>query len=322
MQSSGSLVLWIVFGVLVVVSLVLDLGIHKKHHSMSTKSAAIWALVWVTLAVVFGFAVSPFIGAEATMNYFTAYLLEKALSVDNLFVFIVIFGFFKVKPEHQRRILFWGILGALVMRAIFIFLGVALLQRFEFLYYLFGGFLIYTGGKLLFSHADDVQPEKSLFYRLFTRVFRISDDIGEEGRFLTVENGKKVATRLLLVLAVVEGTDLLFAVDSIPAVLAVTTDPFVVYTSNIFAILGLRALYFLLAGVMARFRYLNVGLALVLAFIGLKMIAAAAHFLKVPPVLSLAVVGGLLGVAIVASLLADRRDHAKGEPKPDAPKAD
>ncbi|HEY3450100.1 MAG TPA: TerC family protein [Myxococcales bacterium] len=316
MASAGSPVLWIVFGVLVVVSLAIDLGVHKKDdHAMAPKAALFWALVWIGTAVAFGFGVSPFVGSTATLDYFTAYLLEKALSVDNLFVFIVLFGFFKIPPVLQRRVLFWGIVGALLMRAIFIFLGVALLSKFHFLFYVFGAFLIYTGGKLLFAKGEEVEPQKNFAYRLFTRFFRISENI-EHGHFFVVENGRRVATRLMLVLVVIEATDVLFAVDSIPAVLAVTTDPFVVYTSNIFAILGLRALYFLLATWMARFRYLNVGLSFVLAFIGVKMISATAGWFKIPPALSLGVVGGMLTVAITASLLADRQEKKENAGNP------
>ena len=317
MTSTGTPVLWIVFGVLVIACLAIDLGAHKKDdHPMTPKQALIWALIWIGTAVAFGFGVSPFVGSTATLDYFTAYLLEKALSVDNLFVFIVLFAFFKIPPELQRRVLFWGILGALFMRAAFIFLGVALLSRFHFLFYVFGAFLIYTGGKLLFAKGEEVEPQKNFAYRLFTRFFKISEDI-KAGHFFVTENGRRVPTRLMLVLVVVEATDVLFAVDSIPAVLAVTTDPFVVYTSNIFAILGLRALYFLLASFMAKFRYLNVGLAFVLAFIGLKMIVAS--WIHVPPAASLGIVGGLLAIAITASLIADRRDGAKEAAKPDGP---
>ncbi|MBI5548500.1 MAG: TerC family protein [Deltaproteobacteria bacterium] len=313
MVSTGTPLMWALFGVLVVVCLVIDLGVHKKHHEMSAKEALVWALVWIGLAVAFGIGMSPFIGGAATLDYFTAYLLEKALSVDNLFVFIVLFSFFKIEREHQRRVLFWGILGALVMRAIFIFLGVALLQKFHFLFYVFGGFLIYTGFKLLVSKGEEVDPQKNLAYRLFSRFFRISDNIAS-GHFFVTENGKKVATRLLLVLVVVEATDVVFAVDSIPAVLAVTTDPFVVYTSNIFAILGLRALYFLLAGFMAKFRYLNVGLAFVLAFIGLKMVLAAGNWFKVPAAASLIVVASMLALAVAASLWADAKERQENKP--------
>ncbi len=303
MESSGTVALWGVFGLLVVLSLVIDLGVHHKHPVMRNKQAAIWAAIWIGLAVAFGMFVSPFIGSARTLDYYTAWLLEKALSIDNLFVFIVVFGFFKIPREQQRRVLLWGILGALGMRAVFIFLGVTLLQHFHFLFYVFGAFLIYTGGKLLFGSGEEVHPDRSLAYRLLGKLFPISQDISS-GHFFIVEDGKRKATKLLVVLVVIEATDLVFAVDSIPAVLAVTTDPFVVYTSNIFAILGLRALFFLVAGVMLRFEYLNVGLAFVLAFIGVKMIGS--NWIHIPPGISLAVVGSILAVAIVASLIKSR----------------
>jgi tellurite resistance protein TerC len=304
MDSAVAPVLWFVFALLVAVSLVLDLGIHHKHRSVGLKTSLIWVFVWIALAIAFGFGVSPFIGATRTIDYFTAYLLEKALSVDNLFVFIVIFGFFGVPREHQHQVLFWGILGALVMRAIFIFVGVALLQRFHFLFWVFGLFLIYTGIKLGLGKSEEIHPEKNLAFRAFRKIFPVSNSLGN-GRFFVVENGRRLASRLMVVLVVVEATDVVFAVDSIPAVLAVTTDPFVIYTSNIFAILGLRALYFVLSGVMVKFRYLNIGLAFVLSFIGIKMLVS--QWLKVPPVLSLLVVGSLLAIAVIASLIANRR---------------
>lgn len=306
MASTGTPLLWLVFGVLIAFSLVLDLGIHSRHREMTTRQAFLWAVFWIGLAIAFGAGTLPFVGSEATVNYFTAYLLEKALSVDNLFVFIVLFGFFQVPREHQHRVLFWGILGALVMRALFIFLGVALLHRFHALFYVFGVFLLYTGAKLLFGKGEEVDPKRNFAYRLFTKAVRVSENI-ESGHFFVVEGGRRLPSRLLLVVAVVEATDLLFAVDSIPAVLAVTTDPFVVYTSNIFAILGLRSLYFLLASMMTRFRYLNVGLGFVLAFIGSKMLGSA--WIHLAPSVSLAVVAGLLVVSVLASLWADRRER-------------
>ena len=320
MTSAGTPALWSLFAVLVLASLALDLGLHRKQdRDPSPREALLWALAWVGLALAFGAGVSPLVGGVATLDYFTAWLLEKALSVDNLFVFIVLFGFFKIPAELQRRVLFWGILGALAMRALFIFLGVALLSRFHFLFYVFGAFLVYSGAKLLLAKGEEVEPQKNFAYRLFTRFFRISDDISG-GHFFVVEGGRRTPTRLLLVLVVVETTDVLFAVDSIPAVLAVTTDPFVVYTSNIFAILGLRALYFLLSGWMARFRYLDVGLAFVLAFIGVKMVVATAGWLKLPAAISLGVVALLLVVTIAASLLADARERReRGAERPPGP---
>ncbi len=307
MYASVPPLLWIVFAVLVIASVTFDLGLHRRHPVEPTpREAARWAALWIAIAVAFGLGAGHFIGGARTTEYFTAWLLEKALSVDNLFVFIVLFKFFKIGPELQRRVLFWGIVGALALRACFIFVGVALLHRFHFFTYIFGAFLIYTGGKLLFGHGEEVHPEQSFTYRLMRNAFAISEDISQ-GRFFVREHGRLRPTRLLLVLVVVETTDVVFAVDSIPAVLAVTTDTFVVYTSNVFAILGLRALYFVLASVMVRFRYLNVGLALVLAFIGVKMLAV--DYYKLPPALSLAVVAGLLAASVAASLIADRRDE-------------
>jgi tellurite resistance protein TerC len=307
-DSSGTIALWIIFGVVVLASLFVDLGLHRDRHQMSTKESAIWAGVWIALAVVFGVAVSPVIGTPKTIDYFTAYILEKSLSVDNLFVFLVVFAFFKIPPELQHRVLFWGILGALVMRAVFILLGVALLARFHFLFYIFGAFLVYTGVKLLTSKGQEVHPEDNWASRAFRRFFPITDDISS-GNFFVVEDGKRKATRLMVALVVIEATDLVFAIDSIPAVLAVTTDPFVVYTSNIFAILGLRALYFLLAGVMTKFRYLNYGLAIVLAFIGVKMIIV--DWVPIPALVSLSVVGGVLALAIAVSIWSDIRDRRR-----------
>jgi tellurite resistance protein TerC len=310
MFESAPPLLWIVFGVLVIASVTFDLGLHRRHPVEPTpREAARWAALWIALAVAFGLGVAPFIGGARATDYFTAWLLEKALSVDNLFVFIILFKFFKISSELQRRVLFWGIVGALALRAVFIFLGVALLHRFHFLTYVFGAFLIYTGGKLLFGHGEEVHPEQSFAYRLMRRTFSISEDLSR-GTFFVREQGRLRPTRLLLVLVVVETTDVVFAVDSIPAVLAVTTDTFVVYTSNVFAILGLRALYFVLASVMVRFRYLNVGLALVLAFIGVKMLAV--DYFKLPPLVSLAAVAGLLGASVAASLIAERRDGRAG----------
>ncbi len=310
--------LWIIFGAVVVASLIIDLFAHNKSHNDSLKSAAIWSAVWIGLAIVFGLAVWPIIGTEHVSQYFTAYLLEKSLSVDNLFVFIVIFSFFKIDVHQQRRVLFWGIMGALIMRALFIFLGVELLLHFKWLFYFFGAFLVFTGVKLLKSGENEVKPEDQFIYKFALKHLPICDS--DSTHFFHVENGKRMVTKLFLVLLVVETTDLMFAVDSIPAVLAVSQDMFVVYTSNIFAILGLRALYFLLAGVMSHLRFLNVGLAIVLAFIGVKMILAGPEiaFIGLPapgvhidPTVSLAIVGSILAVAIIASLIAQRREKMR-----------
>ncbi len=311
----GSPLLWLAFGVLVIVSLIIDLGIHSKRDDMSTKESALWAAGWVVLALLFGAALFPLLGATQATNYFTAYLLEKALSVDNLFVFIVIFSFFRIPMQQQRRVLFWGILGAVFMRALFIWLGISLLSRFGWVFYVFGAFLIFTAVKMFLHKSEEVHPDKSLAYRALKRILPISNT-NDGHHFFLREQGKLLATPLFVVLVVIEATDVVFAVDSIPAVLAITHDPFVVYTSNIFAILGLRALYFLLAGVMTRFRYLDTGLALILAFIGVKMLVH--DYLHIPPLLSLLVVMLVLTAAIVASIVVERRQRplvSRGEAK-------
>ena len=309
-NNSEPIWLWLIFGAVVIASLIIDLGVHNKNHNDSTKQAAIWSAIWIGMAVIFGLAVWPLIGTEHVSQYFTAYLLEKSLSVDNLFVFIIIFTFFKIDIHQQRRVLFWGIMGAIVMRALFIFVGVEALLHFKLLFYLFGAFLVFTGIKLLVGGGGDVKPENNIVYRFVLKHFPVCDS--DSTHFIHIENGKRMVTKLFVVLLVIETTDLLFAVDSIPAVLAVSQDMFVVYTSNIFAILGLRALYFLLAGVMSHLRYLNVGLAAVLSFIGVKMILGGPHIgIHIPSTISLAVVGAILAAAIIASLVAQRRERAR-----------
>jgi tellurite resistance protein TerC len=264
------------------------------------REALIWTGVWIGMALLFNLGVYRWFGAKTGLEFLTGYLIEKALSVDNIFVFLVIFSYFRVPGALQHRVLFWGILGALVTRAIFILLGAALLHRFHWVVYLFGAFLVFTGIKLLLQGESEVHPERNPVLRLFARLVpSVSDYRG--ARFSVVEAGRRYATPLLTVLVVVETTDLVFAVDSIPAIFAVTRDPFIVYTSNIFAILGLRALFFVLAGTMEKFHYLQVGLGLVLAFIGVKMLLADVY--KVPIGISLGVIAALLAGSIVASLL-------------------
>ena len=303
-DSIGSPALWVGFTVFVLAMLALDLGVfHRKAHGVRFREALAWSTVWVGLALAFNLLVYHWFGAQRGLEFLTGYLIEKVLSVDNIFVFVVIFSFFAVPAAYQHRVLFWGILGALVMRAVFILAGAALLQRFHWIVYAFGGFLVITGVKLLLHRGDEIHPERNPVYRLFRRLVpAVSDYRG--ARFTVVENGKRYATPLLAVLVVVEATDVVFAVDSIPAIFAVTTDPFIVYTSNIFAILGLRALYFLLAGVMDKFHYLKVGLALVLCFVGIKMLIM--DFYKVPIAASLAAVATLLAGSVAASLLRPR----------------
>jgi tellurite resistance protein TerC len=301
MESVGTPVLWIGFTVFVLGMLALDLGVFHRHaHQVSRREAAAWTVVWVTLAGIFATFVFIEFGHQRGLEFVTGYLIEYSLSVDNIFVFLLIFRYFCVPPVSQHRALFWGILGALVMRALFILVGAVLIQQFHSIIYIFGAFLVYTGIKMLRGSDVEVHPENNPVVKLFQRFVPISSQY--VGAQLTVRaGGRLLATPLLLVLVVVEATDLVFAVDSIPAIFAVTHDPFIVYTSNIFAILGLRSLYFLLASAITQFHYLKVGLGAVLSFVGLKMLVS--HYFPIPIALSLVVVGTLLAGSIVASIL-------------------
>lgn len=299
-ESIGTPVLWTSFTLLVLALLALDLGVfHRREHAVNTKEALTWTVVWIALALIFNAGVYHWFGPERGLEFFTGYLIEKALSVDNIFVFIVIFSYFQVPPAYHHRVLFWGILGALIMRAVFILLGAALLQHFHWVVYVFGLFLLITGVKMM-RRAAEIHPERNPLFLLFHR-FVPAVKTYHGARFTVVEAGKRFATPLLLVLICVEATDIVFAVDSIPAIFAITNDPFIVYTSNIFAILGLRALYFVLAGVIGLFHYLRHGLALVLVFIGIKMLLTGVY--KVPVTVSLGVVAALLAGSIILSLL-------------------
>lgn len=301
----GTPALWGGFIVFVLVMLAVDLGLHRKAHEVGVKEAATWSAVWIALATVFGGLVYWWFGRERALEFATGYLLEKALAVDNLFVFIVIFSAFAVPAALQHRVLFWGILGALVMRAAFIFAGGALLQRFHWLMYIFGAFLIITGGKLLLAGAsEEDSPEENKIVRLVRRVLPVSKDY-HGAHFTVIEEGRRLATPLLLALVTVELSDVVFAVDSIPAVYAVTEDPFIVFTSNIFAILGLRSLYSLLARVIEKFHLLKIGLALVLLFVGAKMVLVSV--IKVPIGLSLLVIAVILLGSILASVWSRRK---------------
>ncbi len=301
MQSIGSPVLWIGFTLFVLAMLALDLGVfHRKAHQVSIREALTWTGIWVALALVFNAGVWHFYGSERALEFLTGYVIEKALSVDNIFVFVIVFGAFGVPAALQHRVLFWGILGALVMRAAFIVLGAALLQRFHWIIYLFGAFLVFTGIKLFLDKGEEVHPERNRLFRLFKR-FVPSVSEYHDARFTVVEAGKRYATPLLLVLVAIETTDLIFAVDSIPAIFAVTTDPFIVYTSNVFAILGLRSLYFALAGMMEKFHYLKVGLSGVLVFVGTKMLLSGVY--PIPIAVSLSAIVLMLGGSVAASLL-------------------
>ncbi len=302
-----SLGLWIGFNLLILLLLALDLGVfHRKAHAVSLKEAAAWSAVWVALALAFNAAVWWLRGPEPAVQFLAGYLIEKSLSIDNIFVFALIFGYFAVPSEYQHRVLFWGILGALGMRAGFILGGAALLDRFHWVIYLFGAFLILTGIKMALHRGGELHPERNPVLRLAQRWIPVTSGYRQAHLFVR-EGGRWLATPLFLVLLMIESTDLLFAVDSIPAIFAVTDDPFLVYTSNVFAILGLRSLYFLLAGVMGKFVYLKLGLSAVLVFVGVKMTVAEIY--KVPALVSLLVIAAVLAAAVGASLWKSRREE-------------
>ena len=291
---------WILFNVFVVTMLVLDLGVfHRKSHTVKYREALIWSVVWIALALIFAVVIYFWHGRTPSLEFVTGYVIELSLSVDNLFVFLLIFRYFQVPPGHQHKVLFWGILGALIMRAIFIAAGVGLIQRFHWVVYVFGAFLVYSGFKLLRQGEAEIHPEKNPVLRLFRRLVPVTKDY--EGDRFFVRRPGLLATPLLVVLVVVETTDLLFAVDSIPAILAITRDAFIVYTSNVFAILGLRSMYFALAGMMEMFRFLHYGLSVVLMFVGSKMLLS--HYYEVPTVVALGAVAGILLLSVGASLI-------------------
>jgi tellurite resistance protein TerC len=303
--------LWGLFAGLVLGTLFTDLLVFsKKPHVMSLREASVWSGIWVSLAASFAAAVFFLEGSPKGLEFITGYVIEWSLSVDNLFVFIVIFRYFAVPPAFQHRVLFWGIMGAIILRGIFIAAGVGLLTYFHWMVYVFGAFLVYTGVKLLRAGEVQVEPQKNPVLRFFTRLMPIETGYDKQN-FFVHRNGQLVGTALVPVLIVIETTDIMFAVDSVPAILAITRDPFIVYTSNIFAILGLRALYFLLAGVMGLFRYLKVGLCFVLTFVGVKMLIS--DFYKIPITVSLGIVAGILAASIVASLVFPAADKSEEE---------
>ena len=312
-------IFWVVFNVFVLAMLALDLGVfHRRKHAVSFREAIGWTGVWMGLAGLFavliffyghtlvGENVRP--NSQLSLEFVTGYLIEQSLSIDNLFVFLLIFRYFKVPRNLQHDVLFWGVLGALLMRAIFIATGVSLLNRFHWITYIFGGILIYSGLKLLRQDSAEIHPEANPLLRGFRKLFRVTNDYGD-GKFFVKRNALTYATPLALVLIVVETTDILFAVDSIPAVLAVTREPFIVYTSNVFAILGLRSLFFALSGMIEVFHFLHYGLSVILIFIGLKMLAS--HYVNVPIGLALGVVAGVLLASVALSLLFPQKKHAK-----------
>ena len=302
---NNELLFWIAFNAFVVLMLVLDLAVfHRKAHAIKFREAAITSLMWITLAALFAVGVYFWRGRTPALEFTTGYVVEESLSVDNLFIFLLIFRYFRVPAEYQHKVLFWGIVGALVMRGIFIVAGVALIARFHWIIYVFGALLLYSGAQLLRSGGEtEVHPEKNPVLRAFRRWMPITHDY-EGSRFFVRQRGL-YATPLLMVLIVVETTDVMFAVDSIPAVLAISHDPFIVYTSNVFAILGLRSLYFALSGLMEAFHYLHYGLSVILMFIGVKMLLSG-HY-KIPTGVALGVVGGVLALSVIASVAVKRK---------------
>lgn len=295
---------WLAFFGFIAVMLALDLGVfHRESHVVSTREALVWCGVWASLSLAFCVLLHFWRGSETAQQYLAGYLVELCLSVDNVFVFILVFAYFKVPPQWQHRVLFWGILGAVAMRAVFILVGVSVLERFHWVIYIFGAFLVYTGIKMAFAGGSegDVHPEKNIAVRMFRRIYPVSPAM-DGGKFFTRLNGRRMATPLFVVLIVVESTDLVFALDSLPAVLAITRDGFVALTSNIFAILGLRSLYFALNGIMQLFRFLKIGLSIILVFIGVKMLITYFH-IHVDTTVSLSVIGGVLLISVLASVL-------------------
>lgn len=307
---------WVGFNLFVLGMLALDLGVFHRHaHRVSVREAATWSAVWIGLALLFNLGLYYLAGKEIALEFLGGYLLEKSLSVDNIFVFVLIFSYFRVPAEYQHRVLFWGVLTALVLRAIMIIAGAALVSRFEFLITIFGAFLIYTGIRMAFQGEHEIDTGSNPVIRLLNRFMPITNQYHGD-KFTVVEKGRRIATPLLAVLLLVESSDVIFAVDSIPAIFGITTDPFIVYTSNIFAIMGLRSLYFLLAGVIERFHYLQLGLSAVLVFVGVKMLAESlspyflSHALHVPIELSLGIIASILALSIVASLLRPKPSQA------------
>lgn len=303
--------LWVVFGIVILTMLALDLGVvNRKAHAVRLREAAIWSSVWIGLALAFSGLIHFWKGSEKALEFLTGYVIEESLSVDNLFVFLVIFSFFRVPREYEHKVLFWGIVGVLITRGIFITAGVVLIHRFHWILYLFGIVLIVTALKLAFKSDEEVEPEKNPILRLTRRFLPMTE--GYEGsKFFVKKAGRVLATPLFFVLVVIESTDIVFAVDSVPAILGITHDPFIVYTSNIFAILGLRSLFFLLSGVMRLFHHLHYGLALILGFVGVKMLLADIY--QIPVGVALAVIGAVLTLSILASLI--------WPPKPQPPPA-
>jgi tellurite resistance protein TerC len=300
---------WLIFSVIVLGMLVLDLGVfHRGSHQVSIKEALVWSVVWIVIALLFNLGIYFVKGPNSAFQFLSAYILERSLSFDNLFVFLLVFNYFHVPSIYHHRILFWGIIGALVMRAVFIASGIALINMFHWMIYVFGVILIMTGFKLVFEKDKKIEPEKNILLKLFRRIMPVSDGY-DGGKFFTRKNARLFATPLMVVLIVIETTDVIFAIDSIPAVLAISVDPFIVYTSNVFAILGLRALYFALEGLMRLFHHLHYGLSLILILIGIKMLLAS--IIEIPTVIALAAITLILVASIVASIIWPQKGKSK-----------
>jgi tellurite resistance protein TerC len=298
--------IWVLFNIFVLAMLALDLGVfHRKAHEVKLREALIWSGVWIVLALLFNLLIYFLRGTQSALEFLTGYLIEKSLSMDNIFVFILIFSYFRIPAVYQHKVLFWGIIGALIMRAIFIALGITLIEKFHFIIYIFGAFLIITGIRMALQKDKEIHPERNPVVKLFRRFMPITDSY-DDGIFFKKTDGRLFATPLFITLIIVETTDLIFAVDSIPAILAITIDPFIVYTSNVFAILGLRALYFALAGIMKLFHHLHYGLSAILVFVGIKMILT--DVFKIPITLSLAIIAVILLISVVASLIYPKKE--------------
>jgi tellurite resistance protein TerC len=302
----GTPALWIIFNAGVLLLLVLDLGVlNRRAHEVSMREAAAWSAFWIALSLTFNFWILYVHGSEKALQFFAGYLIEQSMSVDNIFIFILVFRSFGVQPRYQHRVLFWGILGALFLRGSMVGLGTALIRKFEWTLYVLAAFLVIAAVRMLFRKETEPHPERSRLLRWTQKMFPVSHNY--QGQKLWIrEAGKLMATPLLLVLLVVEATDFVFALDSIPAVFGVTRDPFIVYSSNICAILGLRAFYFLLAGVLPAFRYLDEGLSVVLLFVGVKMLAA--HWIEIPTAVALGIIGAIIAISILASIIATQRE--------------
>jgi len=300
--------LWIAFAILVILIMGLDLGVfNRRAHRVTFRESIIWSIVWISIALLFGLAIFIFLGGDKAATYFTGYVIEESLSVDNLFVFLMLFTYFGVPPEYRHKVLFWGVVGAVIMRAIFIMGGIALFSAFHWIIYVFGAFLVFTGIRMGFKREEeDVNPEHNPVIKFARRFFPVTKDY-RNGHFTVTENGRRFLTPLFLVIVAVETTDVIFAIDSIPAVLAITQDTFIVFTSNMFAVMGLRAIFFVLAGFAERLYYLHYGLAVILSFLGLKMLLSGVF--EVPIAASLGFIALALAVSVIASLLKTRGDE-------------